>query len=202
MKFKCQDFLKGVKTIKMDQNIKKHWWTFHKAVRLNTPFSITREVPLAQLLASVSVLPKGLLNLIDPRSFWIKTKGNIRSKIMSSVVRQLCHEQGKMFKCCWSPFTCCKSSHCLWLWLIVYRKKHFFAAFVQRAASKRWKKIYSLPFDRTLKSDGGSGWVSEPDNQMMELKPRIVRHHNLRWRETKKSSINLLRWQVLFINQR
>ena len=30
-----------------------------------------------------------------------------------------------------------------------------------------------------------------PDNQMMELKPRIIRHHNLRWREREKKNLSI-----------
>lgn len=37
----------------------------------------------------------------------------------------------------------------------------------------------------------GEWWRKESDNQMMELKPRIIRHHNLRWRVGSRERENL-----------
>lgn len=80
------------------------------------------------------------------------------------------------------PFTCCKSIHCLWLWLIVYRKKNFLLFLFGRAENLRWAVMEEDLFHSS--SRGFSKWGREADNQMMELKPRIIRHHNLRWRKS------------------
>lgn len=69
-------------------------------------------------------------------------------------------------------------------WLCIVKKHFFAAAFVGREKSHRRRFISSLTsrgFSRMMRG-------IESDNQMMELKPRVIRHHNLRcsWRESEK----------------